>query len=168
MLGDSGTTQSDMDRKRTLTLRKIFRYLMENGYYPTYEKTHITYDIDGNIGILEYDEDILSIRLFFSIDKEEYDQFLEASNSCMLKSYIVKPAILEDSKTIMFSCENVCCTYRDFDRFFPKMMSLLRQSIKVHKEEMKQLLIADQIVKATLPATEDGFLEAGSVRKVLS
>lgn len=157
-----------MDRKRALTLRKIFRYLMENGYYPTYEKTHITYDIDGNIGILEYDEDILSIRLFFSIDKEEYDQFLEASNSCMLKSFIVKPAILEDSKTIMFSCENVCCTYRDFNRFFPKMMSLLRQSIKVHKEEMKQLLIADQIVKATLPATEDGFLEAGSVRKVLS
>ena len=157
-----------MDKKKTLTLRKIFRYLMENGYYPTYEKTHVTYDIDGNIGILEYDEDILSIRLFFSIDKEGYDQFLEASNSCMLKSYAVKPVILDDSKTLMFSCENICCTYKDFDRFFPKMMSFLRQSIKVHKEEMKQLLVTDQIVKATLPATEDGFLEAGSVRKILS
>ena len=157
-----------MDKKKALTLRKIFRYLMEKGYYPVYEKTHITYDIDGNVGVLEFEEDILSIRLFFVIDEDEYDRFLEASNSCMLRSFIVKPVVLDDSKTLMFCCECICYTYRDFDRFFPKMMALLRQCIKVHKEEMKQLLITDEIVKATLPASEDGFIEAGSARKVLS
>ena len=67
-----------MEKRNGLTFRRIFRYLMEERYYPQYEKTHILFELDGNMAVLEYEEGILSVRLFFSIDEEEYDNFLEA------------------------------------------------------------------------------------------
>lgn len=157
-----------MEKKNALTFRRIFRYLMEERYYPQFEKTHILFELDGNMAVLEHEEGILSVRLFFSIDEEEYDNFLEASNGCMLRTFIVKPAILDDGKTIMFSCENICENFRDFSRFFPRMISELRQGLKVHKAQMKEMLLSEEVAKAALPAVEEGLLEAGSGRKVLS
>ncbi len=157
-----------MEKKNGLTFRRIFRYLMEERYYPQYEKTHILFELDGNMAVLEYEEGILSVRLFFSIDEEEYDNFLEASNGCMLRTFIVKPAILEDEKTIMFSCEHICENFKDFSRFFPRMISELKQGLKVHKAQMKEILLSQEVAKAALPAVEEIFLEAGSGRKALS
>lgn len=157
-----------MEKKNGLTFRRIFRYLMEERYYPQYEKTHILFELDGNLAVLEYEEGILSVRLFFSIDEDAYDNFLEASNMCMLKCFIVKPAILNDGKTIMFSCEHICENFKDFSRFFPRMISELRQGLKVHKAQMKEILLSEEVAKAALPAVEEGILGAGSGRKVLS
>lgn len=157
-----------MEKKRELTLRKIFRYLMEKGFYPTYEKTHILFASKGNAAVLEYEEDVLSIRLFFSIEKEQYDNFLEASNACMQRAFMVRPVILEDMKTIMFSCESICDTYKDFCRFFPRMLERLDEGLYIHKQEMKQVLITEEVVKAALPVTEEGFSVTGSTAKLLS
>jgi hypothetical protein len=55
---------------RTLTMRSIFRCMMEDGYYPTFEKTHIQFDMDDNIAVVEYEEGILAVRLFFSIEED--------------------------------------------------------------------------------------------------
>ena len=51
----------------SLKMRVIFRCMMEEGYYPSYEKTHILFNVEDNVAVLEYEEDILSIRIFFSI-----------------------------------------------------------------------------------------------------
>ena len=85
----------------SLNLRNIFKSMMEGGYYPVYERTHIQFGLDDNIAVLEYEEGILSIRLFFSIDEEAYDLFLEASNSMMLSTSLVKPAIMDDMQNIL-------------------------------------------------------------------
>ena len=70
-------------------MRVIFRCMMEDGYYPTYEGTHILFNVDDNTAVLEYEEGILSIRIFFSIEEDAYDLFLEASNAMMMESFIV-------------------------------------------------------------------------------
>lgn len=129
-----------MEKKKEIILRNIFRYLMENGYAPTFEKTHILFDMEGNTAVMEYDEGIISLRLFFSIEEDEYRNFLEASNSCMQSVFMVRPVVLDDRKTIMFSCENICDTFKDFERFFPKMLDLLDESLKMHKFLMSLLL----------------------------
>ena len=151
-----------------MKLRGIFRIMMEMGYYPEFEQTHIQFCMDDNIVIVEYDEGILRVRLFFSIEEEAYDLFLEASNMTMLETYAVKPAILDDMKNIMFSCEFPCDGVRDFRRFFPRATDLLMDALKVHKAQMKEILLSEEIAKAALPAVEEGVLEAGSGRKVLS
>ena len=127
--------------KKEVTLRKIFQYLMENGYCPTFEKTYITFGVGENIAVLEYEENILSVRLFFSIEEEQYEDFLEASNSSMINSFLVRTTILDDRKNIMFSCETLCDTFRDFQRFFPRLLELLAEGLDQHKNEMKELLI---------------------------
>lgn len=129
-----------MEKKKEIILRKIFRYLMENGYAPTFEKTHILFDAGGNTLVMEYEEGFMSLRLFFSIEEDEYENFLEASNSCMQSVFLVRPVVLDDRKTLMFSCENICETYSDFERFFPKMMNVLDESLKIHKFLMTLLL----------------------------
>ena len=91
-------------------MRVIFRCMMEEGYYPSYENTHILFNVEDNVAVLEYEEDILSIRIFFSIDEDAYDLFLEASNAAMFESYIVKPVIMDNMENIMFSCEILCDT----------------------------------------------------------
>ncbi len=127
--------------KGTLSLRTIFRYMMEKGYYPQYEKTHILFSIDDNTGVVQYQEDILSIRIFFTIEEEAYNYFLEASNSTMIETFSVKPAVLDDMKSIMFSCEMMCENLRDLRRFFPKGVERLKEALEIHKEEMKNAIL---------------------------
>ena len=141
---------------------------MEDGYYPVFEKTHIQFSIDENVAILEYDEDIVSVRLFFSIDEEAYEVFLEASNSTMLNTYAVKPAILNDMKNIMFSCEFMCDNIRDFKRFLPRSISRLKEALDTHKIEIKKLILAGQMASATIPATEDSIAGIEKRRKIFS
>lgn len=139
----------------SLNMRSIFRCMMEEGYYPTFEKTHIQFGIDDNIGVVEYEENILSIRLFFSIEEDVYDLFLEASNAAMMETYIVKPVILDDMKNIMFSCEIMCDTLREFRKFFPRGIERLNEALMMHKAEMKKLLLAEEVAGAKIPATDD-------------
>jgi hypothetical protein len=150
----------------SLNLKSIFRCMMEDGYYPSFEQNHIQFGVDDNIGVVEYEDDVLSVRLFFSIDEEAYGLFLEASNLTMIETYAVKPAVLDDMKNIMFSCEILCHTLRDFVRFFPRMTELTKEAIEVHKQEMKRLLLTEEILKATMPVAEDSA--TGTERKILS
>ena len=147
-------------------MRNIFRCMMEDGHYPVFEQTHIQFGLDDNIAVVEYEEDILSIRLFFSVDEDAYDLFLEASNMTMLGTYSIKPAVLDDMKNIMFSCEIFCDNVRDFRRFFPRACDRLKEALAVHKKEMKKLILASEVANATLPARDESI--TGSGRKILS
>lgn len=151
-------------------MRSIFRCMMEDGYYPIYEKSHIVFGIDDNLSVLEYDEGILSIRIFFSIDEENFELFLEASNETMLQAYMVKPAVLDDMKNLMFSCELMCDSVREFRKFFPRGVEMLKEAIRIHKKEMKKLLLSSSLLTGRVPATDDLASMTGTEnsRKVLS
>ena len=62
-------------------MRSIFQCMMEGGYRPSYEKNHILFNIEDNIGVVEYEEGILSVRIFFSIEEGASELFLVASNA---------------------------------------------------------------------------------------
>ena len=156
------------DKSVHIKLRDMFRCMMEESYYPVFEQTHIQFVIDDNIAVLEYEEDIVSVRLFFSIDEDAYDLFLEASNSTMLETYAVKPAILDDMTNLMFSCEFMCDNLRDFRRFFPRAVARLKEALNTHKSEMKKLIIATEVASATIPATEESMTGIDIRQKVLS
>ena len=141
-------------RRQSLTMLSIFRAMMEGGYYPKFNKTHITFSYDDNIAVVEYEEGILSVRLFFTIDKEAYDLFIEASNQTMLESFIVKPVILDDMKTIMFSCETFCDNIREFRKLFPRCIRLLEESLVMHKKEIKILMAESDRGRQEIPATD--------------
>ncbi len=142
--------------RSSLNLRSIFRVMMEEGYYPKYEKTHILFEFDDNIGVVQYQEGILSIRVFFTIDEEAYHLFLEGSNSTMIETFAVKPAITDDMRNIMFSCEIMCDTVRDMRRFFPRGVERIREALVVHKAEMKKAIMNDSLTSGTI-ATGDSF-----------
>ena len=147
----------------SLSMRVIFRNMMEKGYYPTYENDHILFNIDDNVAVLEYEEEVLSIRIFFSIEEDEYNLFLEASNAAMLESFIVKPVILENMKNIMFSCEMMCGTLREFKKLLPSGIQYLTEAIAVHKMQMKRLILAEKVSSATISAAEEAYsLKKGS------
>ena len=141
---------------------------MEEGYYPVFEQTHIQFGIGDNIAIVEQDEDLVCLRLFFSIEEDEYDLFLEASNMTMSDTYVVKPVILDDMSKLMFSCEFMCDNMRDFRRFFPRALSRLKEAVKTHKSEMKKLILASEVAAATLPATEETIAGSDIKRNRLS
>ena len=164
----TGTLLKYNDMGKRFDIRAIFRYMMEEGYYPRYEKTYILFDIEDNTAVVEYEEDIISIRIFFSIDEDAYDLFLEASNAAMLESFMVKPAILDDMKNIMFSYEMCCDTVRDLKKFFPRGIRRLKEAMKLHKAEMKKLIIAENVSSATITAAEDTFISASKAVKPLS
>ncbi|MBR5836824.1 MAG: hypothetical protein IKY66_11810 [Bacteroidales bacterium] len=130
-------TGSDKKHGRSLDIRGIFRCMMEKGYDPIYERGHILFNLDNNIAVVEYEEGVLSVRLFFSIDKELYSMFLKADNETMLKAFIVKPVIIDDLHNLMFSCEILCDTVREFRKFFPRTIDLLRESLYLHRNEMR-------------------------------
>ena len=156
-------------KKQSLLIRKIFTYMMENGYAPAYESGCILFDINDNTSILEYENGILTLRTFFTIDEDGYDIFLEASNSAMVKSYMVKPVIMEDMKSIMFSCETFCSSLQDFKRFFPKMIEYSVKGLQVHKNEMRMLLEATDMLGQQMPAIDEQVIETGMARgKLLS
>lgn len=150
-------------------MRKIFTYMMENGYNPTFEDNYILFEIDDNTSVLELDEGILSIRTFFTIDEDGYDLFLEASNLAMIRSLVIRPVIMEDMKSIMFSCETICDSFNDFKRFLPKLIEFSKRGLEIHRHEMKQLVEATELLDKTKPAMEELNFEAGkSVSKLLS
>ena len=128
-------------------MRSIFRYMMEEGYYPTFENSHISFEVEGTLAIVEYEEGILSIRLFFSLDEEDSNILLASSNATMMETYIVKPVVLEDYKSLMFSCEIFCDTLRDLKRFFPKGIFLLTDAINEHKRQTRQIMLAQSAVQ---------------------
>lgn len=157
-------------KRSALTMRTIFRCMMEDGYFPTYENTHIIFGFEDNLGIVEYEEDILSVRLFFSIEKETYDLFLKASNTSMSETFMVKPVLLDDMKSIMFSCEMICYTVREFRKFFPRSLELISEALFIHKKEMRQLIMEAEVADKTIPATDDITSMAGKSKshKVVS
>ena len=144
--------------------------MMEGGYYPTYEKTHILFSIEDNAAVVEYEEGILSIRIFFSIDEDDFEFFLEAANGTMLQAYMVKPTVLDDMQNLMFSCEIMCDTVREFRKFFPRGIEMLKEAIRIHRKEMKKILYSNSFLTKRVPATEDIASVAGTEksRKVLS
>ena len=154
----------------SLTMHSMFKAMMEGGYYPYFNKTHIMFNHDDNIAIVEHKEGILSVRLFFSIEEEAYDLFLEASNQTMLNTNIVKPVLLDDMKTIMFSCETFCDNLREFRKHFPRCVDMIDESIAAHKKEMKKLVLAEETVSKTIPASDDWSSLAGTSKshKILS
>lgn len=143
--------------------------MMEGGYYPTFEKTHIIFAMEDNLGVVEYEKGILSIRLFFSIDEDTCEMFLDASNIMMQSSYGVKGAVLDDMRNIMFSCEFPCDTEKEFRKFFPRGISLIKDALEIHKTEMKKLILAESITSKAFTTTEDpAEFGYASGRKVLS
>lgn len=148
--------------KTSLNMTSIFRCMMEGGFCPIYEKTHIVFGIDDNMAVVEYEEGVLSVRIFFSIDEESYPLFLEASNATMIKAFSVKPVVLDDLKNIMFSCEVLCDNVREFRKFFPRSIELLKDALKQHRAEMKKLIMAEDLALRKLPASDDFSSMAGS------
>ena len=157
--------------RHSLTMRSIFRCMMEDGFYPVFEQTHIRFGLDDNIAVVEYEDGILAVRLFFSIEEEACDLFLEASNSMMMYNRCVKAVVLDDMKNIMFSCEIPCSTAREFRKFFPLCTKLLKEALRSHKSEMRKQILADQAaLSTTVPATDDYTSMTGTSknRKLLS
>ena len=148
--------------KASLNMTSIFRCMMEGGFCPIYEKTHIVFGIDDNMGVVEYEEGVLSVRIFFSIDEESYPLFLEASNATMIKAFSVKPVVLDDLKNIMFSCEVLCDNVREFRKFFPRSIELLKDALKQHRADMKKLIMAEDLALRKVPASDDFSSMAGS------
>lgn len=138
--------------------------MMEEGFNPSYEKGHILFSIEDNIVVLEYEECVLSIRIFFSIDENGYDLFLEASNAAMLDSLLVKSVIMENQKNIMFSFETLCCTAREFRKYIHQGICYLMEGIGTHMTEMKELMATEKISSVTLAATEDISIISDSKR----
>lgn len=156
------------DQNHSLTMRKIFAYLMENGYEPSYEDGYILFEIDNDTSVLEYDNGILSVRTFFSIDEEGYDMFMEASNLTMIKSLMIRPVIMEDMKSIMFSCETLCESMSEFRRYLPRLIEFSRKGLAAHKNEMKQLIRATEMLMTKKPDSDE-IIETGKTRgKILS
>ena len=141
---------------------------MEDGYYPTFEKTHILFGIDDNTAVVEYEEGVISIRVFFSIDEDAYSLFLEASNATMTETFIVKPVLLDDRKNIMFSFEMMCDTVREFRKYFPRGIEKITDTLMMHKAEMKRLILTKKVSSATISAAEDTFISSSKGRKPLS
>ena len=148
----------------------MFKAMMEGGYYPYYNKTHIMFSHDDNPVIVEQANGILCLRMFFTIEEEAYDLFLEASNQTMLDTYIVKPVLMNDMKTIMFSCETFCYNIREFRKFLPHCIHLIDESIAAHKKEMKKLVLAEEALSKTIPASDEWSSLAGTLKsqKILS
>lgn len=153
-------------RKPGLSLTNIFKYMMEAGHNPSYEYSHIQFDLDGNTAVVECENGFAAVRIFFSIDQEQYPLFIEASNLTMLKTYVVKPTVLEDMQNIVFSFEFICGNIRDFRKHFPHALDYLLDALSVHKAEMKRLVSARRILTKTVPETDETV--TGTVRKLLS
>ena len=153
-------------KKPGLNLTNVFKYMMEAGYNPSYEYTHIEFDFEGNIALVECENGFASVRIFFSIEPEECDMFVEASNLTMVNTYSVKPVVLDDRENIVFSCEFFCNNIRDFRRFFPRALDCLSEGVSTHKEEMQKIFLAGRRGKKTIPDMED--IISGIGRKILS
>jgi ketol-acid reductoisomerase len=128
------------NKKGSLNFMSIFRYLMEEGYFPTYETTHILFELEDNTALLEYEDGMLSIMVFFSIDEETSALFILGSNSVMTDTKGIKALVLEDEATIMFSAEFMCDNLRELRKFFPKALHNINHALAEHKKTMKVIL----------------------------
>ena len=151
---------------QSLSMQTIFKYMMEEGYNPDFEYSHIQFNLDGNIAVVDTEEGFVSLRIFFSIDKDDYDLFLEASNLTMLKTYAIKPAIMDDMENIVFSNEFFCENLRDLKRFFPRSIETMKEALDAHKTEMRKLVITKGALSKAIPATEEPV--TGIVKKIFS
>ena len=140
--------------------------MMEAGYNPSYEYTHIQFELDGNTAVVEFEDGLASIGIFFSIDHEQYNLFIEACNSTMLKTYIVKPSVLEDMQNIVFSFEFICDSIKDFKKTFPRALEYLLDALSIHKAEMKRLISTQSAKRKTIPDMDETMPGIG--RKLLS
>ena len=92
--------------------------------------------------------------------------FLEASNLTMIKTYAIKPAIMEDKENIVFSNEFFCENLRDLSRFFPRAIETMRDALETHKIEMRKLVMAKNALAKAIPATDESV--TGIVKKIFS
>ena len=125
---------------RSLDFTSIFQFLMEEGYLPRYEYTHIIFKFEDNSALLEYEEGTVCIRVFFGIDEETCDLFILGSNSVMAITKGVKMVVLENEDTIMFSAEFMCDNSREFRKFFPNALRNINHALDEHKKLMKVIL----------------------------
>ena len=133
---------------------KIFRAMMEDGYYPKFKNNHILFDMKDDIGVVEYEDGILSVRIFFSIEENLFDLFIKASNAAMMKTFAVKPVVMDDRKIVMFSCEILCSNLGEFRKFFPRCISLIEEGLVIHKNEMKNLIEDEDQKRKSIPTTD--------------
>jgi ketol-acid reductoisomerase len=152
--------------QQCVSLKNIFKYMMEAGYYPEFEYSHIQFDLDGNIATVDSENGFASLRLFFSIDEEDYDIFLEASNLTMLKTYAVKPAIMDDRCNIVFSHEFMCENIKEFKKFFPHAIECMREALDEHKTEVRRIIMSRKGASKTIPAADE--IATGINKKIFS
>ena len=164
-------TGNEKKRRNGLDMRGIFKCMMEGGFYPSYEISHIFFEFEENTAVVEYEEGVLSVRIFFSIEPDTYDIFKEVSNTSMSMSLGVKAIVVDDRKNLMFSCEFLCDTEREFRKFFTRGLSLLKEAVETHKSQMRKLILGDRMVStANIPAADELSSMAGISKshKVLS
>lgn len=150
-------------------MRKIFAYLMENGYRPALEDSCMLLQANDNSFVLEHHDNTLTLRTFYAIEKDEYDLFLEASNMSMLDSFMIKPVIMDEGESLMFSCETFCVTFSDFRRFFPMMMEYMGKGIDAHKHYMNELLGMTELLGGKMPVSNEQVIRTGTMgSKLLS
>jgi hypothetical protein len=71
---------------------------------------------------------------------------------------------MADMKSIMFSCETFCTTFGDFRRVFPMMIEFTAKGFEVHRNEMRSLLEAAEMLRSKAPATDEHVIGAGTSR----
>lgn len=140
---------------------------MEEGYHPSYETSHIIFELDDNLAVVEYENSILSVRLFFTIEEEMAQTIINVSNSVMTESQMVKPTVLDDMKNLMFSCETMCENIRQFRSFFPKAIELLNEALSIHRKEMKIMILHKSVLNQDLDSHEQKNDSPDQLRKTL-
>ena len=151
----------------SLSLKKIFRCMMEEGYHPSYETSHIIFELGDNLAVVEYENSILSVRLFFTIEEEMAQTIINVSNSVMTESQMVKPTVLDDMKNLMFSCETMGENIRQFRSFFPKAIELLGEAWSIHRKEMKIMILHKSVLNQDLDSHEQKYDSPDQLRKTL-
>ena len=140
---------------------------MEEGYHPSYETSHIIFELGDNLAVVEYENSILSVRLFFTIEEEMAQTIINVSNSVMTESQMVKPTVLDDMKNLMFSCETMCENIRQFRSFFPKAIELLDEALSIHRKEMKIMILHKSVLNQDLDSHEQKNDSPDQLRKTL-
>ena len=140
---------------------------MEEGYHPYYETSHIIFELDENLAVVEYEKSILSVRLFFTIEEEMAQTIINVSNSVMTESQMVKPTVLDDMKNLMFSYETMCENIRQFRSFFPKAIELLNEALSIHRKEMKIMILLKSVLNQDLDSHEQKYDSPDQLRKTL-
>ena len=158
---------SNGSKKNGLSMKDIFRCMMEGGYHPYYESSHIIFELNDNLAIVEYEGNILSVRLFFSIEEEMAQSIINVSNIVMVESSLVKPAVLDDMKNLMFSCETMCENIRQFRSFFPKAIEKLDEALNIHRKEMKIKILHKGMFNEDLDTHEHEYSASDHFRKTL-